>query len=101
MWQRAFIVLLLSLSWMSLPSAATVTEAAQPLRQVTLTVKNMSCAMCKYTVENALRQVEGVKSAKVDSLKGTAVVVFDPARVTPERLAQAVSDAGYPAAVKP
>ncbi|BCX89838.1 periplasmic mercuric ion binding protein [Methylomarinovum tepidoasis] len=100
MLRGAILITVLTLGWLPLSPAAVAPEAARPLQQVTLTVKNMSCAMCKYTVENALKQVEGVQSAKVDMARGTAEVVFDPARVSPERLAQAVSDAGYPAAVK-
>lgn len=100
MLRGAILVMVLALGWIQPSPAAAAPEAARSLQQVTLTVKNMSCAMCKYTVENALKQVEGVQSAKVDMAKGTAEVVFDPVRVSPERLAQAVSDAGYPAAVK-
>ncbi len=70
------------------------------LRQVTLAVENMGCALCKYTVENALRQVEGVQSAEVDMERAVAVVTYDPAKVRVDALVKAVSDAGYPAAVK-
>ncbi len=84
------------------PLPASVADAAveQSLQQVTLSVKNLSCGMCKYTVENALKQVEGVQSAKVDMDKAVAVVTYDPARVQVDQLVEAVSRAGYPAAVK-
>ncbi|BCX82176.1 periplasmic mercuric ion binding protein [Methylomarinovum caldicuralii] len=96
----AILVAILALGWGQPSPAAAAPDAARSLQQVTLTVKNMSCAMCKYTVENALKQVEGVQSAKVDMAPGTAEVIFDPAKVSPQQLARAVSDAGYPAVVK-
>ncbi len=78
--------------------AETVTDRS--LRQVTLAVENMGCALCKYTVENALRQVKGVQSAEVDMAKAIAVVTYDPAEVQVDALVKAVGDAGYAATVK-
>ena len=91
-------VLLLTAQGYVYPVAADV-GSGEMLQQVTLEVRNMSCGMCKYTVENALKQVEGVKNAKVDMDRKTAVVSFDPAKVDTEALTKAVSDAGYPASV--
>ncbi len=82
------------------PAMPAETVVDRSLRQATLAVENMSCALCKYTVENALRQVEGVRSAEVDMEKAVAGVTYDPAKVRIDALVKAVSDAGYPAAVK-
>lgn len=97
---KRLIMVLAVTSMISLPVATAETAVERSLRQVTLTVENMGCSLCKYTVENALKQVEGVQSAKVDVEKAIAVVTYDPARVQVDRLVKAVSDAGYPAAVK-
>jgi periplasmic mercuric ion binding protein len=72
--------------------------AAEP-RTVTLGVEHMTCAACPITVHKALSNVAGVSAAKVDMRTHTATVTFDPTRTTPEALATAVTQAGYPAKV--
>lgn len=81
------------------PVQAALPEAGQTLQSVTLSVKNLTCAMCKYTVEKALQQVEGVQSAVVDMEKSTAVVSYDTSKTAVDELIQAVTNAGYPAAL--
>ena len=72
--------------------------AAEP-RTVTLDVEHMTCAACPITVRKALSHVAGVSASTVDMNAHTATVTFDPARTTPEALATAVTDAGFPAKV--
>ncbi len=94
------MILVLAAVMVEIPAQATVPEAQKSLHKVTLTVGNLTCAMCKYTVENALKKVNGVQSAQVDMEKNIAVVVFDPAKTDVEKLVEAVTNAGYPATVK-
>ncbi|MBI3791155.1 MAG: heavy-metal-associated domain-containing protein [Gemmatimonadetes bacterium] len=64
---------------------------------LTLNISGMSCGHCVGAVKQALAAVPGVQ---VDAVAiGTAVVQYDPATVTAERIAQAVADEGYPAVV--
>ena len=72
--------------------------AAEP-RTVTLGVEHMTCAACPITVRKALSHVTGVSASTVDMTAHTATVTFDPGRTTPEALATAVSQAGFPAKV--
>jgi len=74
------------------------TLAAEP-RTVTLGVEHMTCAACPITVRTALSHVAGVSASTVDTKAHTATVTFDPTRTTPEALATAVSNAGFPARV--
>ncbi len=46
-----------------------------------------------------LQQLDGVKEAKVDLKAKGAVVEYDPARVTPKQLVDAVNDAGFRASL--
>ncbi|WP_374384181.1 heavy-metal-associated domain-containing protein, partial [Thermomonas sp.] len=52
------------------------------------------------TVRKALEKVPGVATATVDFKTKRAVVAFDPAKTSPEALAKATADAGYPSSVK-
>lgn len=88
---RVLILLFLFLS----PLAAAAAE-----RTITLTVQNMTCALCPITVRTAIEHVTGVKDVQVDFETKTAVVVFDDAQATPLDIAEASREAGYPAAVK-
>ncbi|RME66407.1 MAG: heavy-metal-associated domain-containing protein [Alphaproteobacteria bacterium] len=72
-------------------------QAAVQQETRTFAVENMTCAACPITVRKAMQGVEGVKSVDVDFGAKTATVVFDPAVTTPDAIAQASANAGYPA----
>lgn len=57
-------------------------------------VSGMKCEHCKANVENALKGVEGVRSAEVDLSAGNVTVDFDEAVVKPEQLKEAVDNSG-------
>lgn len=63
---------------------------------VTLTVKGMSCDGCEQTVEEALRDVDGVESVTVDRTNNSATI---DGEAEPTALVTAVEDAGYTAHV--
>lgn len=71
-------------------------QAAEPVR-VTLDVPSMNCSLCPIAVAGVLRKQPGVREATADLASKSAQVVYDPGQTTPERLAKAVSGAGYPA----
>lgn len=66
---------------------------------VSLHVEGMTCASCKVAVRNALSKIEGVKDARVDVAKKSATVEYDPAKVTPQQLLDAVNRLGYQASL--
>lgn len=84
------------LSLMTLPSVINAASFAT----TTLSVNNMTCALCPVTVKKALLSVRGVSSANVDLKTKTAIIQYDPSVTTPEALIQATTNAGYPAIVK-
>ena len=61
---------------------------------VTPTVEGMSCDGCEQTVEEALRDVDGVESVAVDRTNNSATV---DGEAEPRVLVTAVGDAGYTA----
>ena len=60
-------------------------------------IDNMDCALCPATVRTAMEKVSGVVKAEVDFDSKTATVTFDDARTSPEEIAGASTNAGYPA----
>ena len=79
----------------TLPAAA---QAAT--RTLTFAIENMTCALCPVTVKSAMERVSGVRSVRIDFDGKTATVVFDPTVATPEAIAAASTNAGYPARVQ-
>jgi len=65
------------------------------LSSASLTVEGMTCAACAIGVEQALRDMPGVKSAKVNWRTGEASVTYDAARTTPEALLKAKVETQY------
>ncbi|CAI8892207.1 mercury resistance system periplasmic binding protein MerP [Methylococcus capsulatus] len=80
-------------------SAALSTPAWSAGQTITLSVPGMTCTACPITVKKALANVDGVSKVEVNFEKREAVVTFDDARTSPETLAQATANAGYPSTV--
>ena len=59
-------------------------------------IEGMTCGHCASHVEAALKEVSGIKSAKVD-LKGKVAVIELEQTVEFEKIKAAVEDAGYEA----
>lgn len=64
-----------------------------------LDIPGMNCSLCPITVKKALQRVPGYLDAEVDLDSKRARVRYDSDRVTPDGLASAVTNAGYPATV--
>ena len=78
----------------ALPSAQAATRTA------TLEVKGMTCSTCPLTVRQVLLKSPGVSHAKVDLKSAAATITFDDATTSVERMANAVTEAGFPAALR-
>jgi copper ion binding protein len=71
--------------------------ATSKLATATISVEGMTCGGCVASVRQALLKREGVKSADVSLEKKQAIVKYDPAKVTPEQLVEAINQTGYKA----
>src|SRR6187551_1323162 len=77
-------------------SAVTHEHAPHETTEATLDVSGMTCASCVSHVEKAARRVGGVESCDVNLAMGRARVRFNSGKTSPDVIAQAVTDAGYP-----
>lgn len=81
----------------SLPAPAqTAAQTATP-RTVTLAVKGMTCGGCVLGTRKVLTRLPGVAKADVSYEKGTAVVTYDPRKVTVAQMVAAIKTLGYTA----
>jgi periplasmic mercuric ion binding protein len=84
----------------SLALVAVVAPVWAATQTVKLSVPGMTCAACPITVKKTLSKVEGVSKTDVNFDKREAVVTFDDAKTSVQKLTKATEDAGYPSSVK-
>ncbi|KAL5062938.1 hypothetical protein RYX36_024675 [Vicia faba] len=58
-------------------------------------IKGMACTSCSESVEKALQMVDGVKRAIVGLALEEAKVHYDPSLADPEKIIEAIEDAGF------
>ena len=63
---------------------------------VTYIAPDISCGHCVGKVRDGLQSLEGVLEVQASAETRMVDVDFDPAIVSPERIKQALADAGYP-----
>jgi Cu+-exporting ATPase len=78
---------------------ASPTQTSPAVSSVTLTVEGMTCASCSVAVRTALKRLDGVRDARVSVEEKRAVVDYEPARVTPQQMIDAVNRLGYRASL--
>ena len=61
----------------------------------TIPVIGMACSVCAANVERKLNSLEGITSATVSLAGRTALVDYDPEKITLEDMKREISDAGY------
>lgn len=110
-WQMAAITIFLGgliVAPVSLPAfcgcstTCGVTSAhAAENQTVDLALEGLTCAACKFAVKAALSRLHGVKRVDVRYEERKARVVYDPEKVTPQQLVEAVNNSGYRAELLP
>ncbi|WP_056934156.1 heavy metal translocating P-type ATPase [Thermococcus barophilus] len=63
--------------------------------EVNIKITGMSCASCAKTIEMALKELEGVKEAKVNLATESAYIKFDESKVSITDIIRAIESVGY------
>ncbi len=74
------------------------TDARVPGRgrdSLQLKIGGMSCSFCVSTIQKAASRLDGVAEASVNLAHEEALVRFDPDRVSPQAIVDAIRDVGY------
>jgi copper chaperone len=61
----------------------------------TLNVPDMGCGHCELSVQEALDELDGIRSSKADHQDGTVEVTYEADGVTEEQFRQAIAEVGY------
>jgi mercuric ion binding protein len=92
-------IVILALAVVALFGFAQTARAANAT--TTLHIEGMTCAGCETAVKMVLKKTPGVISSEVSYEEKRAVVSYDAAKTTPEKIAKAVADAlSYKVTVK-
>ena len=86
------IILITALGLVSLTLPTMAAEQTQ-----SFAVAKMDCPVCPVTVTRAIEQLDGVTDVNVDLDAKTATVTFDDQLTSPGAIAEASTNAGYPA----
>lgn len=65
------------------------------MKEVKYNITGMTCSACQMHVENAVRKLDGIKSANVNLLANTMDVSFDESKLDSKDIINAVKSAGY------
>ena len=65
------------------------------MKQITLSVPDISCGHCKSSIEGAVASLDGVARAEVSVSKRTVDVEYDPAQVDLAAIVSAIDDQGF------
>jgi mercuric ion binding protein len=75
-------------------------QQAQNVATAFIEVKTIQCEMCVKSIENAVKNIDGVKRVEVDLQKKVATIQFVPGKSTLDVLEMAITKTGYDANAK-
>src|SRR5262249_9220968 len=76
------------------------TVASASTKTVTLAVQGWTCGSCAAATRIALKKLDGVEDVKTEVQNRTVTVLYDDARIAPEKMITAIEGLGYKAALK-
>lgn len=69
--------------------------ALESTKKAELKISGMHCGHCVARVEKSLKNLEGVEEVQVNLETEKAIVKYDPKKLEPSKLEDAVKEAGY------
>jgi copper chaperone CopZ len=69
--------------------SAAAGAAESNLSTTTIEVTGMTCGSCAVAVKHVLKNIDGVRDVRVSYKEGEAIVSYDAAKITPQRIADA------------
>lgn len=72
---------------------------AENPKTVQLKITGMDCAMCTNAIHKKLSQTNGIIKDGISYENGSAVITYDPAKITVEKIIKIIKDEGYKATI--
>ncbi|OBT92794.1 hypothetical protein VE01_09113 [Pseudogymnoascus verrucosus] len=87
-------------SQLSTPKHAVAHSANETqVATTTVEVQGMTCGACTSAVEGGFQDLEGLVQFNISLLAERAVIVHDPAKLSPEKIAEIIEDRGFDARI--
>ncbi len=67
------------------------------VQKIEINVEGMSCSGCENTIQETIKDFEGVYTANADHVNGVAVMEFDSTKINVADVMLAINDLGYEA----
>ena len=67
---------------------------------VDLKINNMDCEACALGLQSQLKNIPGVKDAKVNFNKANAKINYNPSQVSASKFVKVLTESGYPAKIE-
>ena len=87
----------------SLPIRGTHHQTPNPsqfdLTTTTVAIEGMTCGACTSAVEGGFKDVEGLVQFNISLLAERAVIVHNPAKLSPEQITEVIQDRGFDAKI--
>jgi mercuric ion binding protein len=74
----------------------TTLVAATKEKTVKLSIPSMHCPSCPFRIRKTLEKLDGIKSVTVSGKSKTAVVTYDPLKLSIKTITKAIENLGYP-----
>jgi copper chaperone CopZ len=68
-------------------------------KTVQLKITGMDCAMCTNVIHKRLSNTDGIIKDGISYENGSAVITYDPAKITVEKIIKVIEETGYKASV--
>ena len=75
------------------------TRKVADMNTTTIKTSGTHCPSCTMLIELTVDEIDGVASVKADHARDIATIDYDPAKTSPESVAEAIRTAGYGAEV--
>ncbi|HUZ61700.1 MAG TPA: heavy metal-associated domain-containing protein [Hanamia sp.] len=81
-------------------SNSFIAAVADHPKTVQLKITGMDCAMCTNAIHKKLSQTNGIIKDGISYENGSAVITYDPAKITVEKIIKIIKDEGYKATIE-
>lgn len=68
-------------------------------KTVQLKITGMDCAMCTNAIHKRLSQTDGIIKDGISYENGSAIITYDPAKISVEKIIKVIEETGYKASV--
>lgn len=80
-------------------SSSIIVAVAEHPKTVQLKITGMDCAMCTNAIHKRLSQTDGIINDGISYENGSAIITYDPSKITVEKIIKVIEETGYKATV--